>query len=262
MDPTIVLDALVEPPPPPSSRPGVAGHNVIQATMPDGRGLVVMAGTAVPEYRVNDTDNVHTCACVVKLREQGDSMEQSTVHVGLASISNDDTDWVLADDSAQVRVDPATRELELVVNLAAFGGASILHRFSYQVVVVNKPTPTEIAGTLTWQTASFRPPSTDPVALDPGFRITANRIAASGALIPFAFGSIAELQIGEQTCQAIYTIPNPPVSTQLTVIVECPVLSPLVMDAVPTGSNSVLLTPLAPTRTDVNFVAARNPNPS
>ena len=189
-------------------------------------------------------------------------MEQSTVHVGLASIANDDTEWVLADDSARVVVDPATRELELVVNLAVFGGASILHRFSCQVVVVNKPTPSEIAGTLTWQTASYRPPSTDPLALDPGFRITANRIGADGQPIAFATGSIAEVQIGDQTCVAIYTIQQPPVSVQLMVFVECPVLSPLVMDPNPAGINSVLLTPLAPTRTDVNFVASRNPSPA
>jgi hypothetical protein len=262
MDQNIVLDVDVEPPASPAVGPGVAGHSIVQATMPDGRALIVMSGTAVPEFRVNDTDNVHQCACIVKLHQLGDSMEQSTVHVGLASIGNDDTKWVFADDSARLVVDPSTREVELVVNLATLGGTSILHRFSYQVVMVNKPVPAEIAGTLTWDTARFRPPSTDPIALDPGFKITANRFGADGQPIPFATGSIAEVQIGDPNCQAIYTIQNPPVSVNLHVIVECPILSPLVMRASPPGVDTLQLTPLAPTKTDVNFVATRPRDPA
>ena len=67
MDANIVLDVFDEAPQPPAVGAGVSGHNVIQATLPDGRTLIVMAGTAVPEYRVDDTDNVHTCSCIVKL---------------------------------------------------------------------------------------------------------------------------------------------------------------------------------------------------
>jgi hypothetical protein len=93
----------------------VAGHSVLRADLgADGRRMVVMSGIAVPEFEIND-DQVHREACRVHLAEPGEDVESATIHVGLASISNDDTEFVFAVDSATLEREPATDQLVLAV---------------------------------------------------------------------------------------------------------------------------------------------------
>jgi hypothetical protein len=55
--------------------------------------------------------------------------------VGLASISNGDSDYVFATDSVKVERDNSS-ELQLVVDTAALGQDSAIHSFSYQATVL------------------------------------------------------------------------------------------------------------------------------
>ena len=142
----------------------VASHSVIDADLGImGRRLVVISGIAIRD-RTIDSDQVVTGEVRVLLRVPAENVEQSTIHVGLASIGNDDTAWVFATDTARLETSESN-ELVLVVNMALMGEPSDLHRFSYQVVVVKRIVVSEITGTIRWSSSLFAPGSTLPSEL-------------------------------------------------------------------------------------------------
>ena len=182
MAPDVQLDVL-QAPPDTGVGPGVASHQVLRADLgANGRTLVVLSGIACPEFN-GDGDVARKATCRVLLHEPAESIEQSTVYVGLASISNNDTAWVFATDAATVETDPATQELVLVVPLAVAVDGSFFHRFGYQVVLTERMVATAISGTLTWATSMLRPATPDPSALVGVFDITAN-VAESASDCP------------------------------------------------------------------------------
>jgi hypothetical protein len=167
--------------------------------------MVVMSGIAVPEFEIND-DQVHREACRVHLAEPGEDVESATIHVGLASISNDDTEFVFAVDSATLEREPATVQLVLAVQLAVSGERSFLHRFAYQVVLVERVVATEITGTLTWQAATFTPAPADAATVARTFSV----VAVDGIGLPFnpvlASGSIQSVTLDGNAFHASYRI--------------------------------------------------------
>ena len=136
----------------------VAHHAVIDADLGvGGRRLVVISGIARPEWTI-DSDETHRDECRLKLHVAAGNMEQVTVHTGLASIGNEDTEYVFATDSSKVVVD-AAGELVLHTQLAVMGEKSSLYRFGYQIVLDHPRGRREISGTITWQTAWLRRPA-------------------------------------------------------------------------------------------------------
>ncbi|MFI5952697.1 hypothetical protein [Cryptosporangium sp. NPDC051539] len=246
----------------------VAGHSVVRADLGvGGRQLVVLSGTAIPAWKIDD-ESTHRDSCRVLLHEPAESLEQSTVHVGLASIQNEDTEYVFAADQATLQVD-STGELVLVTNLALMGEASFLHRFSYQVVLTNRIVTTEITGTLSWPTRFLRPSSATPAGVSGVFTITANlRTTTPGGgpfggtiehLVPVAPGHIVSVTIADDTCHAIYRIPEPPKNQQLKVtVVQQGMHGPgqVTMEPVGFESNILTLSVAQPSRSNVDFVAA------
>jgi len=123
----------------------VASHTALRADLGEGRSVVVISGIALPEFTVNDDDQTNRQLCRLNLRERAELVEQHTLTVGLAAISNDETAYVFAtDESALTRNDDG--ELVLETHLAVLGENTGLHRFSYQVVVVNRVVAAEITG--------------------------------------------------------------------------------------------------------------------
>jgi len=236
----------------------VAGHSVLRADLgADGRTMVVMSGIAVPEFEIDD-DQLHREACRVHLAEPGERMEQASIHVGLASISNDDTEFAFAVDSATLERDPATDQLVLAVQLAISGERSFLHRFSYQVVLLERVVATEITGTLTWPTANFSPVPPDPAMVGGTFSV----VALEGAGVPvgpvIASGTITSVTPAADVFHATYRIADAPKDKLLTVVCNVQGLPPE-LNMRPTAANITVMTLTAaqPTRAGVDFELVR-----
>ena len=93
---------------------------------------MIFSGIALPEWSVNDDEHVYHEDVTVNLRRTVLAVEQATVTVGLASIGNDDTVFLIAADTARIDTDPQSQELLLKVALALQGEHTGLNRFGYQ----------------------------------------------------------------------------------------------------------------------------------
>lgn len=236
----------------------VVGAAVVRAELGDGRTMVVLSGIARPEFEIND-DHVHQESCRVHLGEPGERMVTSSIHVGLASISNDDTEFVFAVDSAALERDLASDELVLTVALAISGERSYLHRFSYQVVLYEQVVATEITGTLTWQAATFSPVPPDPATVTNTLSVVAIE-GAGAALGPvFAVGTIMSVNADGGAFHATYRITDVPKDKLLTVVCNVQGLPPEI-SMVPTDAGAAVLTLTAarPTRSGIDFLQHRS----
>ncbi|TSD93509.1 hypothetical protein FOV72_19810 [Gordonia rubripertincta] len=235
-----------------------------------GREMVIISGIAVPNWKV-DHEDVHQEDCVLKLRERVDHLEQWTAHVGLASVSNDDTEWVFAIDRADVAVDDAG-ELVLTTHLALQGEWSALYRFGYQIVCTARRVVTSISGTITWPTQLYMPSSPSPAGVSGLFTIAANerKIIAGNdpgqfgggeqeVLTPVTPGEIVDVTVGLNECSARYRIVEPPKGKKLKVVVNQHQMrakgTAQTINVGPTkpGGDLVQLTPLEPVRENVDF---------
>ena len=134
----------------------VDNPRVIEATLGQAdRKMMIFSGIALPEWSVNDDENVYHEDVEVNLRRTALAVEQATVTVGLASISNDDTVFLIAADTARIDIDPRSQELLLRVALALQGEHTGLNRFGYQVVAVVTTQATGISGTIRWSRDVF-----------------------------------------------------------------------------------------------------------
>jgi hypothetical protein len=259
----------------------VASHSVLRADLGDGRTLVVISGIAMPEFAVNDDEHNDRQVCQLNLRERAELVEHSSATVGLASISNDETAYVFATDEVNLKRNDSG-ELVLETHLSALGENTSLHRFSYQVVVTNRVVAAEITGTLSWPTAWFRPPSSDPAGVAGVFTVIANEQTftstsppgpASPTSAPFGGGAVEHLTpagngqivavtVADDTSHASYRIANPPKDRQLKVTVSQHGLHPTgggeaAMNPTVGGGDLVRLTVAEPARSGVDFVAHR-----
>lgn len=261
----------------------VASHSVVRADLGhDGRSIVVVSGIALPEWRV-DTDEITRTSARVLLRQPADVVEQSTVTVSLASITNEESAFGFAVDEAELSV--VADELVLDTRLSLMGEASFLHRFSFQVVLVVRDVPAQISGELVWSTSQFRPAEATPAAAQGAFVIEANAVTVTGGpppsapppgvpgtfstgtidLRPVAGGRIVSVTVGEQTCRASYVIADPPKLRRLLVTVGAPGLHAVGAGTVgmrPTGEVDFTLTPAAPTREHVDFASHLESGPA
>lgn len=252
----------------------VVGHAVLRADLGvGGRHLVVISGIARPEWVIDD-DSAHRETCRLKLREPAGALEQSTVHVGLASVGNDDTSWAFATDQAALEVDDAG-ELVLVTNLALMGEPSGLHRFSYQVVLTTRVVVTEITGTISWPTPWYRPTSPSPAGVSGVFTVMANDRTVTQLtgglggtvehLTPVTPGEIVSVVIAEDTCRATYRIVEPPKGRELKVTVaQSGLRGPGEISVGPVvrpDGDLVTLSVAQPSQSGVDFVAGSYQGP-
>src|SRR5882672_1098958 len=139
----------------------VASVSVVDADLGvGGRRLLVLSGIAITDWKL-DSDELHAGENQVRLAVYARNLEQWSAFVGLASIGNDETEFVFAADSARVGLDPYTGELILYFNTAILGEWSYLGRVSYQVVATVVRVTPHIPGRITWEKELFTPPSRD-----------------------------------------------------------------------------------------------------
>ncbi len=240
----------------------VGSHSVLDADLGvEGRHLLVISGIARPEWEIDSGEAVSQ-ECRLRLRIPAGTIEQSTIHTGLASIENQDTAYVFSTDQSRLEVDEAG-ELTLITTLTTMGRKSFLRRFSYQILVTTRIAVNDITGTISWQTALFRPANATPAAVMDAIAVVANEVIGT-ELVPRTPGQFLSLEIGDPTSAVHYRISHPPRGKLLQVTVETPglqVTDPLhfkLVRPVVTGTDIFTLTDEAPSRAGVDFEALQD----
>jgi hypothetical protein len=204
----------------------VSSAKVIEADLGVGnRRLLVISGIAIYNWTV-DTDEVQTGEVRVMFGVYARELEQASPFVGLASISNEESEFLFATDITRVDLDEETGELSLYVQTNLQGERSGFNRFAYQVVATVVHTSAFIEGTIAWPTSLMRPPSDDPSTVAPYFKVVANHremtddpyFQPTEKLTPVTPpAAIQSLGIEGDRCVARYRIDNPPMGMELKV---------------------------------------------
>ena len=118
------------------------------------RQLLIFSGVATPEWR-SDDDDMNRREVQVRLGATTTEFFSWTAQAALASISNENSDFIFAVDGAFVDIDDKAGDgvLRLRVPIATQGDSSIFHRFSYNVQVLSDPIQAKITGIITWSQA-------------------------------------------------------------------------------------------------------------
>jgi hypothetical protein len=156
---------------------GVTSTAVITADLGADQ-LLVVSGIAIPDWNVNDNDNLYQDSVQVRLGVYALSIRTASVDVALCSIANDDSTFTFAVDSATVAAGP-TGELTLTVDMALMGSHTALSRFSYQIVALVELATARISGTVTWLGSLWEPagdPPGDLAAAAANLGITARQL--------------------------------------------------------------------------------------
>jgi hypothetical protein len=229
--------------------------------------MVVFSGIAIPEWRVNDDSRPYDNEIVVKLNYFVDALDRATCHIGLASIENDETNFLFATNLGVVERDPHTGELQLRVQAALMGEKTILHRFSYQIVAHVRRVAARISGTITVPRKIHDLMALAPEAVAGLLSVMASRVVrvtpsqgfAYDQLTPVQPGVLGAVREGPRDCFVDYTIDACPFSVPLQVDVTLGgALATLGLGVGQTaGARPVVLTTQAPDATGVDFAVAR-----
>lgn len=238
----------------------------VDLEMPNQK-MLICSGIAVPEWSVHDDETIYHETAVVNLRQTVLAVEQATVHVGLASIGNGDTNFQFALDKESLAIDSMSQEMLLNVDMALMGDPSALDRFGYQVVAVVTTQATGISGAIHWARNLFDASVFSAAEVAQFFAVSAGTNVyvppASGTgfgstvYTPRAFGVTEALAVDAGGDFVLpYGIPGAPYNTDLTVIVAIqPPFAPGVATHVAqgTGPNPVILTVTNPGISGVDF---------
>jgi hypothetical protein len=249
----------------------VSSPTVIEADLGvGGRFLVVASGIMIADWEV-DTDDILHGDDLLHLHIPADHIDGVTIHVGLASIANDDTGYVFAVDAATAEVDETTGELNIRFATAVMGETSSLNRYSYQLVASVRRDVAEVSGVVSWDRAFLDPGSALPSSVAPHLSIQLNtrtvvhHAPAGGfasdevTLVPIAAGDVTAVTIDDGTVRAAYRVLNPPKGHELEVTVGLIGFTPpggQTLSAAPDPVGVSVFTPTlsAPSRSDVDFV--------
>lgn len=207
----------------------VDNPRVIEATLGQAdRKMMIFSGIAIPQWSVNDDERIYYEDVIVNLRRTVLAIEQATVTVGLASIGNDETVFLIAADSAQIDINPQSQELILKTKLALQGEHTGVNRFGYQVVVIATTQSTGISGTIRWNRDVFDAANQTPGQIAQMFQITANRVERVTPPQGFTFNQYTPVAFGVTTgfsqdtgdFLVPYEIPGAPYNQPLVVRVE------------------------------------------
>jgi hypothetical protein len=157
------------------------------------RQLLIFSGVALPEWKSDedlDREEVH-----IRLGATTTQFFTWTAQAALASISNEDSDFIFAVDGASVDVDPADGVLRLRVPIAVQGEPAILHRFSYTVHVLSDPIQAKIAGIISWARSWGDPTNLVAVGGTPMFRVAIGQTVT----LPGTPGMFPQTKFVEQT---------------------------------------------------------------
>lgn len=199
MNPEQQLDAGTQPP------KGVASPSSLTVYVGDPpRQLQIFSGVAVVEWK--SEEDLDREDVLVRLGATTTETFSWTAHAGLASISNEDSDFVFALDAVSVEVDAVDRVLRLRVPIAVQGEPAVLHRFSYTVHVLSDPIVAKITGHISWARSWG----------DPTFAVTRNRAAmfrvsvGHTQSVPGPAGGFAQTKFVEQ----VAGFSTPPIASE------------------------------------------------
>lgn len=229
--------------------------------------LLIMSGIAVPEFRTNHDEEVAQAEIIVRLGQFVASLDEGAVtNLGLASIENDETNFLFRVDSGQLELEAASGELILRVQAAILGENTYLHRFSYQIVAHVRRQRAEISGVIGVPQELRDLRELSAAQLNAAFVISANRIDrvvvpggfANDQFVPLVFGVTLALRQGPNGMQYVeYAIRGCPFGQPLYVAVALPGWDPQVVAGQVAGSRPVTLTGPQPDAAGVDFAVSR-----
>ena len=243
----------------------VSSARVIEADIGEAnRKMLVLSGIAIPDWTVNDDGNTYRETATVNLRRTVLAVEQATISIGLASITNDDSTFLFAADSTGLDIDPQSQELLLTVNMALQGSKTGLDRFGYQIVTVATTQATGISGTIRWSKAVFDASQSTPGDVAQMFLIAANQVTVVAPPVGFVYDQYTPLAYGVTTGFSTdgddfvvpYEIPGAPYNQPLVVTVTIGALfhaSGIAGAVQISGPDPVFLTVPEPSATEVDF---------
>jgi hypothetical protein len=138
--------------------------------------LAIFSGIAIPEFWTNHDEETSETDIVVRLNYHVAGLDRSVVHVGLASIENDETNFLFAVTMGKLEVEPGTGELLLRVWAAILGEQTLIHRFGYQIVAHVRAVAARISGTVIVPRGILDLSDMSQADIAGLFEITANRI--------------------------------------------------------------------------------------
>ncbi|MBA3325076.1 MAG: hypothetical protein H0T41_07395 [Rhodobacteraceae bacterium] len=149
-----------------------------------------MSGIAVPEFRTNHDEETSQTEIIVRLGVHVAVLETAVTDLGLASIENDETNFLFAVDSGQLELEAGSGELILRVVAAILGENTHIHRFSYQIVAHVRRARAQISGVIGVPVEIRELGQLSEAELAAAFEITANRIERVGSPGGFAFDKL------------------------------------------------------------------------
>jgi hypothetical protein len=202
---------------------------------PTGTGdqkVLVFSGIALPEMGTNDDDDIGHPRVFVRLGRFVRRLLSTSVTTGLASISNDESGFVLATDGVVVQRDMHTGELFLDIPCGLAGDGTYIHRIAYQAVCIVEEDQFRIRGEIVW-TPDVRDSSHDSAASIGGMlAIRSGRLVSAAPSNPgpgqfgttkwqaFSNGSITGITRRGDGWVASYEIVNLPVATPVHVVID------------------------------------------
>lgn len=231
--------------------------------------LLILSGIAVPEFWTNHDEETSQQEILVRLGVHVAQLEPGAVtNVGLASIENDETNFLFAVDSGVLEHEQPSGELVLRVQAAILGEETYLHRFSYQIVAHVRRARAQISGVIAVPNDIRDVQGLSPADLNAAFEITANRVEHGGVPGGFAFDKLIPVQVG--ATHAVRRAPNGLQFVEYS-IDNCPFATPLIVEVKLTGNGwsgslgvgqvaggrPITLTGLAPDASGVDFSVGR-----
>jgi hypothetical protein len=227
-----------------------------------------MSGIAVPEFWTNNDEVFSEQEILVRLGIYVAQLEPGAVtNLGLASIENDETNFLFRLDSGILEHEQPSGELVLRAQAAILGEGTRLHRFSYQIVAHVRRARAQISGVIAVPKDIRNVLDLPPPELNAAFEISANRLERSVAggftfdnLIPIRPGVTQAVRRSTQGMQFVeYSIMDCPFATPLIVNVKLAGNGwngSLIAGQV-AGDRPITLTGLSPDASGVDFSVSR-----
>jgi hypothetical protein len=158
----------------------------------------------------------------------------SVTNLGLASIENDETNFLFRVDSGVLEHEQPSGELVLRVQAAILGEETYLHRFSYQIVAHVRRARAQISGVIAIPNDIRNVRDLPPAELRAAFEISANRVERGGVPGGFMFDNLIPILPG--MTQAVLRSPQGMQFVEYR-IENCPFATPLIVNVKLTGNG-------------------------
>jgi hypothetical protein len=195
-----------------------------------GQKALVFSGIALPEMDTDDDADVGHPRVFVRLGRFVRRLVSSSVVTGLASVSNDESGFVLATDGVVAQRDGGSGELFLEIPCGLAGKGTSIHRIGYQAVCVVEEDIIRVAGEISWPNELHDASSDNPASIAALLNIRSGRMVTVQTDPPTPFGeavweaynsgTVTGLSRRPEGWVATYEILNLPMLIPITVLVE------------------------------------------